>query len=228
MSFVLNPPSYSLLAGIFPGPLAVATEGCGLHTSELQHLAVLLFITSARTIGSTPSSSPRLIASQTPIICDASARLLQSFAADPVPGPPQPMTRFPIRRRYGEMRSKVSVLESEPTIKVSVPSSAPFTPPDTGASTRMWPFLKASSKRDRESKGFTVEVSMKIRGSVLLVMCCGEFAGMDSRSAPSTFSTAAQLGRLVMIIEQSAISFKSDAGVAPPAAALATASGFKS
>ena len=50
---------------------------------------------------------------------------------------------------------------SPPTMKVSVPASAPPTPPETGASTMGQPFALASMATSREVRGSMVEESMR-------------------------------------------------------------------
>ena len=54
--------------------------GHGLYVSELQHLAVEVFIMPAKTFVSMPSSSPSFIASHTPAIEMPSTKLLHNFA----------------------------------------------------------------------------------------------------------------------------------------------------
>mmetsp|Transcript_6549 Transcript_6549/g.11882 ORF Transcript_6549/g.11882 Transcript_6549/m.11882 type:complete len:213 (-) Transcript_6549:912-1550(-) len=129
---VPNPPSYPL--ALAPLPSSLAAMGCGLFTSLLQHLAVLIFIAPAKTVGSTPKASPRFIASHIPTICAANAALLQSFTADPDPASPHGITPFPILCNKGCIAVKVAG-EEHPTMKVNVASVAPLTPPETGAST---------------------------------------------------------------------------------------------
>lgn len=79
----------------------------------------------------------KFIASQTPIIEIPSNILFANFAACPIPQSPQCVIRWPMHSSTFFTASYSPV--EPPTIKVSVPFSAPITPPDTGASTNRAP-----------------------------------------------------------------------------------------
>ena len=147
-----------------------------------------LFMIPASTFSSIPSLTPRFIASEVPIIEIPRARLLQSFAlrrcellrklqgkyecrkyenpfsehdthTSPVPFPPQCTMFAPIAPRYGwALENAESV---PPTINVSVPASAPPTPPETGASIISEPCSSHFAATSRLTLGSIVEPSMK-------------------------------------------------------------------
>ncbi len=96
--------------------------------------------------------------SEVAIISMASIMLLQILATWPLPMPPQCTMFLPIACRIGLAISKSFV--SPPTMKVSVPASAPPTPPDTGASTIGQPFAFASIATSRAVSGSMVDESM--------------------------------------------------------------------
>src|SRR6266566_3040901 len=79
-----------------------------------------------------PSFSASAKPSHTAIIEAARIMLLQILAVWPLPAGPAWTIVFPIALRIGSARAKAAA--SPPTIKVSVPASAPMTPPETGAS----------------------------------------------------------------------------------------------
>ena len=87
-----------------------------------------------------------------------SIMLLTSFAAIPAPASPQAMTLPAIGSTISAARATSS--GAPPSMKVSVPASAPAVPPEIGASTKVSPRASASLWHQREVSTSTVEVSM--------------------------------------------------------------------
>ena len=79
---------------------------------------------------------------------------LQSW---PVPGAPWRTIVLPIAAKAGWARSKSCC--APPTMMVSVPSRAPRSPPETGASSGPKPFAAASAASERASAGLEVVMS---------------------------------------------------------------------
>src|SRR6478672_397014 len=113
---------------------------------------------AANTLGSMPSFAASVMPSEVAIISMASIMLLQIFATCPLPIPPQWTMFLPMACSTALVNSKS--FASPPTMKVSVPASAPATPPDTGASTMGQPFAFASIATSRAVSGSMVEESM--------------------------------------------------------------------
>jgi hypothetical protein len=136
-----------------------ATPGTGLYESLDQHRPVLVLRMPASAWRSTPSLMPRFMASLTPTMEMASKRLLQILATCPAPGPPQLTTFLPMCWSSVVLARSKSAASRAPTMNVSVPSRAPLTPPDTGASTSARPVACAALEILCDSDGLTVEES---------------------------------------------------------------------
>ena len=76
-------------------------------------------------------------ASLTATVATPAIRLLQSFATSPAPTAPTWTMCLPMAPRTGRASSRSPA--SPPTMMASVPSSAPATPPETGASMNRTP-----------------------------------------------------------------------------------------
>ena len=110
--------------------------------------------------GSTPLRRARRTASATPSIVAPITTWLQALTTCPAPLEPTRTTFFPIASSTGSARSKWPA--SPPTMMLSVPSIAPFSPPDTGASSRPTPLSANRPAISRVTSGEMVLMSMTI------------------------------------------------------------------
>uniref|UniRef100_A0A6B0ULM0 Putative secreted protein n=1 Tax=Ixodes ricinus TaxID=34613 RepID=A0A6B0ULM0_IXORI len=94
-----------------------------------------------------------------PIIEMASIMLLQILAAWPQPTPPQCITFLPMQSRISF--AAWASASFPPTMNVSVPALAAFTPPDTGASMKVAPFASTSFAISCDTEGSIVLLSIK-------------------------------------------------------------------
>ena len=94
------------------------------------------------------------MASQVPAIWMPSSMLLHIFTAWPAPEAPAWKTFFPINWSSGRAVSRSP--SEPPTMKVSVPASAPPVPPETGASSMPMPFARAAAATSRAVPGSMV------------------------------------------------------------------------
>src|SRR5882724_4190946 len=147
-----------------------------------------------------PSRSARANASHTPIMEMPRIRLLQIFAACPLPGPPAWITALPIFSRMGRAAAKAVPLP--PTMKVSVAASAPATPPDTGASSISNPAAAAAA--------WTARPMMPSRPRYTSRTCSPAGSIVMTAAAPATSAP------------------RSAAAIAPAATAFATAGAWVS
>ena len=108
-------------------------------------------MTSVRTRASTPNPSAMRKASLTATVATPAIRLLQSLATSPAPTAPMWTTWPPMAPRTGRAASRSSA--SPPTMMASVPSSAPATPPETGASMNRTPRSRSRAATRREVSG---------------------------------------------------------------------------
>ena len=116
--------------------------------------------TSRSTIGSIPALAPSTRASVSPIMWMKAHWLLTSLATLPAPIGPTWNTLPPMASNAGRNRSNSSA--SPPTITARVPSRAPRTPPDTGASRNPTPFSAAVAHSSRTRMGEFVDRSMMV------------------------------------------------------------------
>ena len=100
--------------------------------------------TSISRSGSTPAFEASTSASLTASIVTATRIWLQALAVWPAPAWPSRTIVLPITSNSGRARSNAS--EGPPTMIDSVPSRAPTSPPDTGASNAVAPSSDAASK----------------------------------------------------------------------------------
>src|SRR5262249_2760577 len=113
---------------------------------------------------------------------------------------PKCVMRLPIASSAGRARPRA--LASPPTIIVSVPSIAPFSPPDTGASSQNSPFDLASSASSRVTCGEIVLMSMMIDPG---------FAAANMPFSPR--ATATTSGESVTIVMMISLADATSAGV---------------
>ena len=113
-------------------------------------------ISTARA-GSIPARRATTTASAVATRHAADVTLLTSFMAWPVPGPPTWKIFFPRRARIGRARSRSAA--SPPTMIDSVASTAPRTPPETGASSIAAPRACTSLASRRVLDGSAVVIS---------------------------------------------------------------------
>src|SRR5262245_26070593 len=125
---------------------------------------------------------------------------LQSFADWPAPAGPKCVIRLPIAASAG--RARTSASSSPPTIIVNVPSIAPFSPPETGASSQNRPFDLASSASSRVTCGEIVLISMMIAPG---------FAEANMPSSPRATDTTS--GESVTIVTMISLAAATSAGV---------------
>ena len=90
-------------------------------------------IASSIVYGSRPNRWPTRITSELARKCVAESRLLSAFSACPAPTGPAWTTFPPTASKIGRHVSRSA--SAPPHMIVSVPASAPTTPPETGAST---------------------------------------------------------------------------------------------
>src|ERR1035438_7993062 len=182
------------------------TPGYGLYVSELQHRPLDVLMMPASTLGSMPSAAPRFMASATPIIEMASNMLLQILATWPVPASPQCTMFLPMWARMGRIRSNRA--GSAPTMKVSVPPSAPPVPPETGASAMGLPRLAAAAATSRA-----------VWGSMVLESMSGMPPGTPASTPSSpryTLLTCGEEGSMVMTNSMILAASLADAAAAAP------------
>mmetsp|Transcript_40410 Transcript_40410/g.91223 ORF Transcript_40410/g.91223 Transcript_40410/m.91223 type:complete len:232 (-) Transcript_40410:18-713(-) len=137
-------------------------------------------------------------------------RLLQSFAAWPIPTSPQCTIFLPMCvRSFSEATNAAS---GPPTMNVRVACSAPIVPPETGASTRVAPRDEAAAATSWDTAGSHVEQSMSREPAV---------TPPSERIPPSpryTFLTWGLEGSIVTTVRaDAATSAGDDAAVAPAA-----------
>mmetsp|Transcript_9143 Transcript_9143/g.26693 ORF Transcript_9143/g.26693 Transcript_9143/m.26693 type:complete len:240 (+) Transcript_9143:1192-1911(+) len=203
----------------------------------LQQRAVAVLMIPAITSGLTPRRAARPSASLVPIIWMARARLLQSFAADPEPAPPQRTTFLPIICSSAEARSKAAA-SSLPTMKVSVAASAAPTPPLTGASAKTTPRLAAASATSCDVLGATVlQSTISVPGAAVFrrppgpryvsFTCAHAGSMVTTASAPSATSATEPAATALpgnsparLVATSCRISRKATAGAAPALARL--------
>jgi len=105
-----------------------------------------------------PIRVPRFIASDVPIMLIPSSILLQILTTWPDPTGPQWTTLAPITERRSCAAGNTS--GGPPTINVSWPNLAAFTPPDTGASMNTFPCASANAATVLDACGSTVLLSI--------------------------------------------------------------------
>src|SRR5665213_688975 len=120
-------------------------------------------IVSTSTFGSRPNSRPIASASQLASRCTAESMLLRALRAWPAPTSPTWRTLLPIASSNGRQASTASSLP--PAMIVSVPSTAPRTPPETGASTSSIPRAAARCASSRVSSGSEELMSISATGA---------------------------------------------------------------
>src|SRR3954453_12009388 len=143
--------------------------------------------------------------------------LLQIFAAWPAPSAPAWITALAIGSRIGLARSNCSLVP--PTIRARVPAAAAAMPPETGASTKSYPFAFMASPTSRAEATSIVEQS--ISSAPVLALGATSFS--------NTARTCFAAGSMVMTTSASlTASAAEDAEAQPATTALSTASGTRS
>ena len=135
--------------------------GTGWPCSMIQVRPDELAMTWVRTRASTPNPSAMRKASLTATVATPAIRLLQSFATSPAPTAPTWTMCWPMAARTGRASSRSPA--SPPTMIASVPSSAPPTPPDTGASMKRTPRSRSRAATRWEVAGSIVDMSTQSR-----------------------------------------------------------------
>ncbi len=143
------------------------------------------FSTSIISWASSPARAPMAMPSAVTAMVAQEIRLLTSFMVWPAPGVAPMKNSLPMMARMDSYWSKLDF--GPPTITDRVPSRAPFTPPDTGASSEAMSLAARPSATMPETFGPVVERSTKV-----LI-----FSPRITPSGPSAVSwTMAGLGRL--------------------------------
>jgi hypothetical protein len=114
-------------------------------------------ITSVTTFGSTPNPCAIRNASLTATAATPAMRLLHSLTTSPLPTAPTWITLVPMAASAGRASSTSPALP--PTMMARVPSLAPVTPPETGASMNRRPRSAAAAATRRETAGSMVDMS---------------------------------------------------------------------
>ena len=122
------------------------------------------------------------------------------------------MIVLPIAWKIGRTASKTAL--SPPTMIDSVPSIAPFAPPDTGASSIFTDFPASASPTFCDTIGEIVDMSAKMRP--------GRAPSMMPSRPSATCSTSGELGSMVIRTSDCAATSRGEAPTLAPAFAISS------